>query len=161
MGNSTELESGPLASRVREQLRHGAVRDAAALVDRALARSPDNIVAWYFRGVIANRCRDHDTAISALQKVIAIRPDAALAWLALGTALARSSRLEEAAHAYRYAAAQEPGWADAHLNLGLVQKRMGVRLAAIRSLHGAWKLDPMLFNAAAQCIATIAECVCT
>jgi tetratricopeptide (TPR) repeat protein len=156
---SSELQSGPLASRVRAHLRRGEVAQATAVVDDELARVPDDVVAWYFRGVIANRCRNHEAAVVALRKVVAAMPDASLAWLALGTACARSNRLKDATQAYSNAIACEPGWADAHLNLGLVHKRMEDRVGALGSLYAAWKCDPMLFEAGSQCVATIAECV--
>lgn len=40
-----------------------------------------------------------------------------------------------------------------------MQKRLGDRAAAIRAFHAAWVGDPMLFAAARQCIATIADSV--
>jgi hypothetical protein len=64
-----------------------------------------------------------------------------------------------AADTYREVLAREPAWPDAHFNLGLMQKRLGNRMAAARSFHGAWSRDPMLFDAAGYCVATIAECV--
>ena len=95
----------------------------------------------------------------ATDKAIAFRPDMALAWLALGNAYSRLEQFDAAADAYRAVLAREPGWAEAYFNLGLVQKRQGERLAAARALHAAWLRDPMMFEAAKQCVATIADCV--
>ena len=149
----------PMISRVRELLRQGEVQTADAVVDAMLVRAPADADALYLRGVIANRRRDHGAAITALRQAIAIRPDMALAWLAFGNAYSRIEQFDAAADAYREVLAREPGWADAHFNLGLTLKRQGERLAAARALHAAWSRDPMMFEAAKQCVATIADCV--
>jgi tetratricopeptide (TPR) repeat protein len=154
-----EFEASPLIREVREMLRRGAIGEASARVGHALAVAPRRADAWYLRGVVANRCRDHAAAVVALRRAIDLRPDAALPWLALGTALARSSAWREAVDAYREAIARDPAMADAHLNLGLALKQRGDALGAMRSLHHAWSCDPMLFDAARQCVATIAEYV--
>ena len=109
------------------------------------------------KGVVANRRRDHRTAIDALRRAVAIEPSAALAWLALGNAYARSEQIPAAAHAYREVLAREPSWADAHFNLGLLLKRQGDLEAAATTLHAAWVHDPMNFESAKQCIATLAQ----
>lgn len=80
-------------------------------------------------------------------------------WLARGNAYARGGELAAAAEAYRQTLAREPGWNDARFNLGLMQKKLGDRAAAIRAFHAAWVGDPMMFEAARQCIATIADAV--
>lgn len=85
--------------------------------------------------------------------------DAASTWLARGNAHARDGRPAAASEAYREVLAREPGWHDARFNLGLMQKQLGDRAAAIRAFHAAWVGDPMLFAAARQCIATIADAV--
>ena len=80
-------------------------------------------------------------------------------WLARGNAHARDGQPAAAAEAYREVLAREPAWHDARFNLGLMQKQLGDRAAAIRSFHAAWSGDPLLFGAARQCVATIAESV--
>jgi hypothetical protein len=155
----TDFGTGRLATQIRELLRKGALRTADELVDNALALAPNDPEALYIKGVIANRRRDHPTAITVLRRSVAIRPDAALIWLALGTAYARSERFVAAAEAYREAVAREPSWADAHFNLGLVLKHQGQLSAAARALHAAWLRDPMHFDSAKQCVATIADCI--
>jgi tetratricopeptide (TPR) repeat protein len=80
-------------------------------------------------------------------------------WLARGNAHARGGQLAAAAEAYRETLAREPGWNDARFNLGLMQKKLGDRAAAIRAFHTAWVGDPLLFEAARQCVATIADAV--
>jgi tetratricopeptide (TPR) repeat protein len=152
-------ETDPLLIRAREALRQGDVQAADALVDATLARTPADADALYLRGVIANRRRDHGAAMAALRGAIAVRPDMALAWLALGNAHSRLEQFGAAAEAYREVLTREPAWADAHFNLGLAHKRMGDRVAAARALHAAWRHDSMMFEAAKQCVATIADCV--
>ena len=85
--------------------------------------------------------------------------DDARDWLARANAYARGGQPAAAAEAYRETLAREPGWHDARFNLGLMQKQLGDRAAAIRSFHAAWVGDPVLFEAARQCVATIADSV--
>lgn len=158
---SNDAAPGPGLDGIRELLRAGQVDQADALVETVLARNADDAQALYFRGIIANRRRDFAGAITALQRAVANLPGAPLAWLALGNAYARSEHDAQAAEAYREVIALEPGWADAHYNLGLMRKRIGDQGAAAQSLHTAWTLDPMLFDAAKQCIATVAQMVRT
>jgi len=80
-------------------------------------------------------------------------------WLERANAYARGGELAAAAEAYRQTLAREPGWNDARFNLGLMQKKLGDRAAAIRAFHAAWVGDPMMFEAARQCVATIADAV--
>jgi GT2 family glycosyltransferase len=80
-------------------------------------------------------------------------------WLARGNAYARGGQPAAAAEAYRETLAREPGWNDARFNLGLMQKQLGDRGSAIRAFHAAWVGDPLLFAAARQCVATIADSV--
>jgi tetratricopeptide (TPR) repeat protein len=149
--------SGPGLEGIRDLLRAGAMAQADALVDSALAHDANDAEALYFRGVIANRRRDFPGAVDALRRAVAVAPAVPLAWLALGNAQARMDRYAEAADAYREVIAREPWWADAHYNLGLMLRHMGDLYAAARSLHAAWTRDPMMFDAAKQCMATLAQ----
>jgi tetratricopeptide (TPR) repeat protein len=149
---------GQLA-RVRELLRQGDLAGAEAIVNDRLARRADDAEALYMRALIASRQRDYPAAIASLQRMIAIDPDSSLGWLALGNAQARIEEWAAAAESYRTALTREPGWVDAHFNLGLVLRRSGDLRAAARALRTAWSLDPMLFDAARQCVATIADYV--
>ncbi len=146
-------------ARAEELLRQGALDEADGAVSEVLAATPADADALCLRGLIANRRRDHNAAIGALRASLAVRADAPRAWLALGNAYARGGQPVAAADAYREALAREPGWSDVRFNLGLMQKQLGQRAAAIREFHAAWVRDPMLFDAARQCVATIAESV--
>ncbi len=158
---SANVESGAPGAlvRARELMRQGALDSADAIVGEALAHAPRDADALHVRGAIANLRRDHGAAIVALRDAVAVRPSLTPAWLELANAYARLDRCDAAAGAYREVLAREPSWPDAHFNLGLMQKRLGNRMAAARSFHGAWTRDAMLFNAAGYCVATLAECV--
>jgi len=132
-----DFASSSLLADVRELLRRDALDDAQARVATELARAPERADAWYCRGIIANRRRDHAGAIDALRRSVALRPEVALAWLALGTAFARERDWPRAADAYGRALEREPLWADAHLNLGLVLRQQGDRDGAVRAFHAA------------------------
>jgi GT2 family glycosyltransferase len=150
--------SGAL-SRAHALMRQGALDAADTIVDDALALAPRDADALHLRGAIANLRRDHAAAIVALREAVAIRPTLTSAWLELANAYARLDQCAAAADTYREVLVREPAWPDAHFNLGLMQKRLGDRMAAARSFHAAWSRDPMLFDAAGYCVATIAECV--
>jgi tetratricopeptide (TPR) repeat protein len=156
--SSDRTRSDQLA-RAEELLRQHALDEADRIVGDVLAATPRDADALCLRGLIANRRRDHTTAIESLRAAIAVRPDASRAWLALGTAYARDGKAAAAADAYREVLQREPGWNDARFNLGLMQKQLGDRAAAIRAFHAAWVGDPLLFEAARQCVATLADSV--
>lgn len=158
---SVEAEGKPSDSlfRARELMREGALDAADALLAEVLARSSRDADALQLRGAIANLRRDPGGAIVALRDAVAIRPSMTSAWLELANAHARLDQCAEAVDAYREVLARERSWPDAHFNLGLMQKRLGDRMAAARSFHRAWTLDPMLFNAAGYFVASLAECV--
>jgi tetratricopeptide (TPR) repeat protein len=145
--------------RARELMRQGALDAADEIVGGALAHSPRDADALHLRGAIANLRREHAAAIVALIDAVAVRPALTPAWLELANAYARLDQCDAAAGAYREVLAREPSWPDAHFNLGLMRKRLGDRMGAARSFLGAWTRDPMLFNAAGYCVATLAECV--
>ena len=145
--------------RAGELMRQGSLDAADAVLTQALVQAPGDADALYLRGVIANRRRDHGTAIAILRQAIAARPAAALAWLALGNAYARSEQLAAAVDAYREVLAREPKWPDAHYNLGLMLKQQGELPDAARAFHAAWILEPSLPEAAKQCVATTAAWV--
>jgi tetratricopeptide (TPR) repeat protein len=140
-------------------MQQGALHDAAALADAVLAETPDDASTLYLRGVIASRLRQYPQAIAAFRRAIALRPDDALAALGLGNACARAGDLDAAADAYRAVIGHRPDWADAHFNLGIMRKRQGRRAEAARALQAAWRRNPMFFDAAKECVATVAECV--
>lgn len=156
--NAGGFQPGALA-RAQDLLDRGALDDADRIVRDVLAATPGDADALCLRGLIANRRRDHTAAIEALLAALEVQPETPRAWLALGNAYARDGQPAAAAEAYREAVKREPGWNDARFNLGLMQKQLGDRAAAIRAFHAAWTGDPLLFDAARQCVATIAESV--
>ena len=158
---SAEIDTGApgALSRAHELMRQGALDAAEAMVNDALARAPRDAEALYLRGAIANLRRDHAAAIVALREAVSILPAMAIAWLELANAYALLDQCVAAADTYREVLAREPTWPKAHFNLGLMEKRLGNRMAAARAFHGAWLRNPMLLDAAGYCVAAIAECV--
>jgi GT2 family glycosyltransferase len=159
MSAGIDIGASGALSRARTLMRQGALDAADTIVNDALARAPRDADALYLRGAIANLRRDHAAAIVVLREAVAIRPTLTTAWLELANAYARLDQCVAAGDTYREVLTREPAWPDAHFNLGLMQKRLGDRMAAARSFHAAWSRDPMLFDAAGYCVATIAECV--
>ncbi len=146
-------------ARAQALLKQGDRDGAAAIVKEMLARAPNDADALHLSGVIAVRNNAHADAIAAFRAAIAQRPRSPRSWMALGNVLARDGDYTNAAAAYREVLADEPASADATFNLGQMQKRLGQHDQAIRSFHAAWLADPMLFDAAKQCVASIASLV--
>src|SRR6185312_3594469 len=144
--------------------RRAPIRRAAAALRRPRARRrADRARPRRRRRVVAPRARRRARTSGALAGrqagVFQGMSVEARDWLARGNAYARGGELAAVAEAYRQTLAREPGWNDARFNLGLMQKKLGDRAAAIRAFHAAWVGDPMMFEAARQCIATIADAV--
>ncbi len=148
-------------ARAEELLRRGETEAADAIVTGALAATPRDADALLLRGLIANRRRDHTAAIEALRGSLAVRPDAPRAWLALGNAHARDGQPGGRGRCLsRNRWRASPDWTRR-----AIQSRPDAK-AARRSRrrdprrftrHGS--RDPLLFAAARQCVATIAESV--
>ena len=140
----------------RRLMAAGDLAQADAILDSALARTPDAAELLYMRGVIANRRKDAAAALGFLHSAVAARPDMVEAWLALGNVHARLDQLPAAAHAYERAVAFDSQSADAHFNLGVVRRRLGDLAGASAALYAAWCKDPMLPDAAKGCVGTLA-----
>ena len=140
--------------RAQELMRQGSLEAADAVLGQALSKIPGDPDVLYLRGVIANRRRDHVTAIAVLRQSVAARPTSARAWLALGNAYAQSGEPAPAVDAYREVLAREPEWPDAHYNLGLILKRQGDFAGAMHAFYSAWVLDPAQRDGGKQCVDT-------
>jgi Flp pilus assembly protein TadD len=140
--------------RAQELMRQGSLDAADAVLGQALGKIPDDPDVLYLRGVIANRRRDHVTAITVLRQSVAARPASARAWLALGNAYAQSGQPAPALDAYREVLAREPEWPDAHYNRGLILKRQGDFAGAMHAFYSAWVLDPAQRDGGKQCVDT-------
>ena len=127
---------------LREAQRH---EEALALVDNALARSPDDIELLYEAALLNERLGRHDLLESRLQRLLGIKPDHAHALNALGYSWAdRNIRLDEAYTLIARALALAPDDPFIMDSLGWVHFRRGDLTQAQEWLARAYRLkaDP-------------------
>jgi Tfp pilus assembly protein PilF len=98
-------------------LSRGAVAEAAAVIDVALAAARDDPNVCYVAGNVALAGGDEDRALALYERSVGIAADFPAALLNLGFLLRRQHRLEEARATLRRCAALTPSDATAWLNL--------------------------------------------
>jgi tetratricopeptide (TPR) repeat protein len=98
----------------------GRLADAAALCQRILHASPNQLDAINISGALAMRRGDFAAALDFFTRAAGIRPDFAEAFNNRGVALQALGRYEEALEPYGRALALQPGNADALFNRALV-----------------------------------------
>ncbi len=117
-------------------------RDAAILLQQAVALAPDYRAAWLDLGRARTELYELDEAIECAQRAIDLAPERASGYIGLGNALARSSRTEEAIAAYEKAAGLQPAQAGTYLGLGNVLKTVGRQADAISAYRAGIRLRP-------------------
>ncbi|MFO0757215.1 MAG: tetratricopeptide repeat protein [Byssovorax sp.] len=132
----------------------GKVDEALALLEPAMARSPDDAELFHCRGIILFDTGKLEEAERDFRKALALKPDDAVLHVELGNALDEEKRYPEAEAAYRKALDLGKGRFEAHFNLAVSlakQGKLGQALEEVRAelavnpRHpGARKLEAML-----------------
>ena len=73
------------------------VEEATQLIDRVLQQHPDEVRAWYFKGIIQQHLGKADAALPCFEKVVQLRPDDGVAWYVLGLCQQRLGQDPQAA----------------------------------------------------------------
>ncbi|MGQ7247688.1 tetratricopeptide repeat protein [Halomonas sp. V046] len=123
----------------------GYQRDADALLNRELARVPDDGELRYYRAMRAWQAGDTDTSESDLRRLVEQQPDNANALNALGYTLADEGdpdRLDEAAALIQRAYTLDPNNPAVQDSLGWVAYRRGDLTTALRWIEQAWRALP-------------------
>ena len=60
------------------------IEQARNLLDAVLRKEPDNMRAWYFKGIVLQHIGQSEPAIACFEKVVQTRPDDGAAWYLLG-----------------------------------------------------------------------------
>ena len=116
---------------------------AAALLDAALRRSPDNVDLLFARTLLNDRRGDLAAVERDLRQMIQINPNDARALNHLGYTLTdRTDRHEEALHLIERAIALEPDDPAIIDSLGWVQYKLGHHEQALVNLRRALELFP-------------------
>jgi arylsulfatase A-like enzyme/Tfp pilus assembly protein PilF len=113
----------------------GRQAEARAVLDRALAASPDDVRAHELLGMVALRAGDPHTAEVHLRRALAIDDRLPSAWNTLGVALYQLRGPAEALAAWQRAVELDPGQYEALLNIGLVAREAGRRAEARQALQ--------------------------
>ncbi|HJZ88337.1 MAG TPA: tetratricopeptide repeat protein, partial [Polyangia bacterium] len=88
------------------------------------------------------RAGDADRAAVTIQEALQLKPRDSKARSLLGLVYFKIGKQSEARALYRELAAEFPDDAGIHLNLGLVELKVGAWEAAIEALEAALRLDP-------------------
>lgn len=120
----------------------GALPEARASCEQALAAHPDDVTALHLLGVILTRAGEAAAAVERLETAVLLCADDGQLRYHLGNALLALGRDAEAADAFAQAIALEPGLADAHNNRGNALRRMGRMVAALDAYRAALSVRP-------------------
>ena len=103
----------------------GAVADASASYERALAISPDLPEAHSNLGEALRRMGRLSEAVAACERALALKPELAEAHNNLGNALRQEGSLEPAVSHYEQALRLKPDWPEVHNNLAIALQEQG------------------------------------
>jgi tetratricopeptide (TPR) repeat protein len=129
---------------------------AVELIAKALEHNPSSAAALNNMGEARRALGDLDGARTCYQQALGFDPGFFDAVNNLGNLAEAQGRPNEALRSFEQATQLRPDHAVAHYNLGLTRKRLGVLPSALTSFRDAWALNPMLFDAAEQFVATAA-----
>jgi len=120
----------------------GELTDAETTYRQAIAREPNNAMAYYNLGVVKDDQYLLQEARSNYRQAIALKPDYVKAYSNLGCVLVKLDKLEEAIEVFRQAIALSPNWATLHNNLGQALQAQGKVGDALSAYIEAIALQP-------------------
>ncbi len=121
---------------------HGRSAEAAAPLEEALRREPDDAEVQGDLGIVLASLGRAAEARTHLERAVTLAPGSAQAHNNLANALAADGRLAEAADHYRAAVGLDAGYADAQNNLANVLVQQGQIAEAITRYEAAIAADP-------------------
>jgi len=141
--------TGPIDPEARDgfeagmaQYRAGAMADAAATFERALARQPDLAEAQRMRGLALVRGGRTAEGLKALSRAVAMAPGQSLPHLHHGVGLLLAGRHARAAARFRRAALLDPADPAPWINLSSALSALGEPAAARAAARRALRLAP-------------------
>lgn len=126
----------------RNLLQQRRAADAAAAIQRVLARQPEHLEALGLLAAAYALQLQDDKAAEILQRVEAIDPDNATAYFELADQLGAMRQYPRAAAMYKIAIERAPWWTAPRNGLGLLYTQSGDEQAARIILEQAHALDP-------------------
>lgn len=131
-----------LVARASVALAQGQPERAIPMLDRALARHPDDGRTWSVLGLASLQQMNLPIAQAQLERAVQTMPDHVETWHALAWARLLQDDRAGALDALRKALAVDPDAPDTHGALGLVLAMAGEREQARQHLETAERLDP-------------------
>lgn len=148
-GAQSEATDRPEVLSAREEMRHGAVDEAMAILEAARAKTPNDPVVESEIAVVAMKQGKLELAASILDALIARDPGHASAHFNRALVAARSGDGARAREHYLRVVALRPNDSEAHCNLGLLELEAGRLPEAIASFEKAVTLSGGLAKARA------------
>ena len=124
-GVETYLILEDLNRRGTDLLRSGRYEEAISCFESILKRDPENISAYYNKGIILRRLRRWEEALACFDKVLASMPSSPTVWYNKSLTLFHLDHLQEALEAMDQVTAIEPTRAIAWMSRGKILQGMG------------------------------------
>jgi len=127
---------------VKKGSRAATPEEACHCYDKAVEIDPNNVAAWYNKGLVLDCLNRYDEAIQCYDRVIKINLNYANAWIAKGLALGALNRYDEAIKYYEKAIEIEPYKAGAWNWKGDAFRCLNQYDEAIRCYEKAIEIEP-------------------
>jgi tetratricopeptide (TPR) repeat protein len=115
--------------------------------EKAMESEPNNVKAWFDKGIALGKLGRHDEALNAIEKAIELKPDYIEAWFSKGVALGQLGRHDEEFKAYEKAIELKPDHVNAWYNKGVRLTEHGRHDEALKVYEKAIELKPDYVNA--------------
>jgi tetratricopeptide (TPR) repeat protein len=125
-----------------QMMHDGKIREAAAILETAVAEDPGDGEAWNQLGQIRIREKDFPAAQQVLRKAIQATPGAAGPYFFLGLALYEDGKYSDAAASFRDAISRNSGMSSAHYYLGKCLLKKDDRKGALEEFRLAVRFNP-------------------
>ena len=130
--------------------RHNAInayRDAIMIYDEAIRLDPNDVVAWYNKGIALKTLGMNDMAIECFDEAIRLNPNNAGPWTGKGVALYFQGNVDDAIKCFDEAIKLDHNDSEAWSNKGAALRSQGKYNEAIQALDKAIRLDPDIADA--------------
>lgn len=118
-----------------------AYRDAITAYTEAIRLDPNDVVAWYNKGIALKTLTEYDSAIECFDEAIRLNPNNAGPWTGKGVALYYQGKADDAIKCFNEAIRLDPNDSEAWSNKGAALRFQGKYDEAIQALDKAIRLD--------------------
>lgn len=135
-------EALSLFNEVTEKLRQGDFEGAAAVLDKMMARNPNDANAHYLLGIVYLQKKMLPEAMAEFTKTMELAPSFAEAYHQLGLCYQQQKEPEKALEVYKKAAELDPRSVDSFYNTGLILFELSRIPEALNCFEKALELKP-------------------